>query len=416
MLFNEILSSTFLADQNEQIENRIRSLEPNYVLAVSEEDFVASLVQEFTLDIPVLNEADIQMDHNEQQISVGVQQGHVFSLQSHVYAIGTSLTVFVPFLGAPGLFDVQPSRCTVSYRHADTKIVDHEIHITFSGVALTAVQAKNNFDEELGRIRQNLEYLTSDLSRHNGGLEGRVRALIRQRKTKLLNDAHIAASLGIPIRRRDGMPVTYSVPVKKRRPRIERPNAPSAPFQPEPVLAMSEYEDILEIIRNMVRVMEQSPRAFVEMGEEDLRTHFLVQLNGQYEGRATGETFNYQGKTDILIREDDRNIFIAECKFWAGEKQFSETIEQLLSYLSWRDTKTAILIFNRNKDFSGVLKKIEESTPKHKNYKRMLSKVDESTFRYLFHQPNDRNRELILTVLAFDIPKELLTDNNNAQG
>src|SRR5450755_3519394 len=153
-------------------------------------------------------------------------------------------------------------------------------------------------------------------------------------------------------------PATYAVPVQKRKPKIERPTASSGPFQPELVLAMEEYENILGIIRNMVRVMEQSPKAFETMGEEDLRTHFLVQLNAQYEGRATGETFNFQGKTDILIRIDGRNVFIAECKFWGGEKQFLETIDQLLSYLSWRDTKTAVLIFNRNVNFSEVVKKI----------------------------------------------------------
>jgi hypothetical protein len=154
----------------------------------------------------------------------------------------------------------------------------------------------------------------------------------------------------------------------------------------------------------MVRVMEQSPKAFEKMGEEDLRTHFLVQLNGQYEGRATGETFNFQGKTDILIRAEGRNVFIAECKFWTGEKQFLETIDQVLSYLSWRDTKSAVLIFNRNINFTEVLTKIEESTPKHKNYKMTVGKLDESSFRYIFHLPDDQNRELTLTVLAFNVP------------
>jgi hypothetical protein len=155
---------------------------------------------------------------------------------------------------------------------------------------------------------------------------------------------------------------------------------------------------------SMVRVMEQSPKAFDKMGEEDLRTQFLVQLNGQYEGRATGETFNFQGKTDILIREGDRNVFIAECKFWGGEKQFLETIDQLLSYLSWRDTKTAIVVFNRNANFSDVLSKIAEAVPKHKNYKRTVGKPNESSFRYIFHQPGDPNRELTVSVLAFDVP------------
>jgi hypothetical protein len=71
-----------------------------------------------------------------------------------------------------------------------------------------------------------------------------------------------------------------------------------------------------------------------------------------------------------LIRAEGRNVFIAECKFWGGEKQFLETIDQLLSYLSWRDTKAAVIIFNRNANFSDVLKKITEIAPKHKCYKQ----------------------------------------------
>jgi hypothetical protein len=94
------------------------------------------------------------------------------------------------------------------------------------------------------------------------------------------------------------------------------------------------------------------------VGEKVLRFHFLVQLNGVFEGQATGETFNFQGKTDILIRVDEKSIFIAECKFWKGENSFIETIDQLLSYLSWRDTKAAMVVFNRNADFSDVLAKI----------------------------------------------------------
>lgn len=156
----------------------------------------------------------------------------------------------------------------------------------------------------------------------------------------------------------------------------------------------------------MVRVMELSPHEFHEIGEEALRSHFLVQLNGAYKGLATGETFNFQGKTDILIRVDGKNVFIGECKFWKGTKALLETISQLLSYLSWRDTKAAVLVFNRNIDFSAVLAKIKDGVPKHPNYKRDEGAPDESTFRYVFAQPNDASREMILTVPAFDIPTD----------
>src|SRR5205814_1527548 len=148
---------------------------------------------------------------------------------------------------------------------------------------------------------------------------------------------------------------TYTVPVVRRKLPIERPTASSAPYTPEPELDLQEYEHILTIISNMAVVMERSPSAFFRMQEEDLRTHFLVQLNGQYQGQASGESFNFEGKTDILIRADGRNIFIAECKFWKGAEGLKETIDQLLGYASWRDTKTAIIIFNRNKNLSAVL-------------------------------------------------------------
>jgi len=93
----------------------------------------------------------------------------------------------------------------------------------------------------------------------------------------------------------------------------------------------------------------------------------------QYSGQATGETFNAHGRTDILIRVDGKNIFIAECKFWKGGEYLVEAIIQLLGYTSWRDTKTAILIFNRNKNLSAVLTQIPEIFKKHPNFKKQVT-------------------------------------------
>ena len=126
--------------------------------------------------------------------------------------------------------------------------------------------------------------------------------------------------------------------------------------------------------------------------------------------RATGETFNYQGKTDILVRSEGRNIFIAECKFWSGPKMLTDTIDQLLSYTSWRDTKTAVIVFNRNKDFSKVLAAIPGTTKAHANFKRELPGSTETVFRYCFAHRDDKNRELLLTVLAFDVPQATASD------
>src|SRR5437867_11602968 len=146
----------------------------------------------------------------------------------------------------------------------------------------------------------------------------------------------------------------------------------------------------------MASVMERSPSAFATMDEQALRHHFLVQLNGHYEGQATGETFNYEGKTDILVRSAGKNIFIAECKFWNGPKALVETIDQLLGYSSWRDTKTAVILFSRNRDFSGLLAAISEAVKSHPTFKVDIKGSSDTHFRYCFANREDRNRVLLI--------------------
>jgi hypothetical protein len=101
---------------------------------------------------------------------------------------------------------------------------------------------------------------------------------------------------------------------------------------------------------------------------------------------------------------NDKNIFIAECKFWNGEKALVETIDQILGYLSWRDTKAAIILFNRNKGFSEVLAKVQGAANGHPNRKRGPKIESETRFRYVFGNPSDMSREIILTIVAFDVP------------
>ena len=129
-----------------------------------------------------------------------------------------------------------------------------------------------------------------------------------------------------------------------------------------------------------------------------------MQLNGQYEGQATGETFNFEGKTDILLRVEGKNIFIAECKFWDGPASLSDALNQLLGYATWRDTKVALLLFNRDRSLSTVLAGIPEAVHGHPNFKRPQAYQSETGFRFIFGQRDDLNRELVLTVLVFEVP------------
>ena len=129
-------------------------------------------------------------------------------------------------------------------------------------------------------------------------------------------------------------------------------------------------------------------------------------LEPNFEGSATGETFNKSGKTDILLRHEGKNAFIAELKFWRGKKAYLDTISQLLSYLTWRDSKAAVVVFVRNKDFSSVLETVKEATLEHGNYLGFVSEQEEGWFHYRFCINEDRNREVKVSVMLFHLPEQ----------
>jgi len=198
--------------------------------------------------------------------------------------------------------------------------------------------------------------------------------------------------------------VAAAAPATMRSVRIHRPVAPAASYEPDPELEDKEYEFILRVMRNAFCVMERHAASFATLDEENIRDHILLQLNGHYEGAATGETFNSNGKTDILIRVENRNIFIAECKFWHGPKKFEEAIEQLLGYLTWRDCKCALVVFNKLKNPSWVAQRMHKTMSGHKAHRELVSIDSAGNGRYVFVKESDPGRDIIITTQLFDVP------------
>ena len=76
----------------------------------------------------------------------------------------------------------------------------------------------------------------------------------------------------------------------------------------------------------------------------------------------------------------------------------------LFGYATWRDSKTALMIFSKNDDFSGVLANIADFVPRHSGFKRLDKHISETHLRNVFGQQNDPSREVHLAVLVFNIP------------
>jgi hypothetical protein len=410
VLFSDDLLWDVIELRRREILKEIDSLAPNYILNANLEDLCEYFEKKYHYDVTILKMDGVCFEQDEADIDISQDLHRAIFDRSQPFNLkGTRVTFIVPFDGDHMLFRYRPSAFTTVLPYGEVR--DNELRLEYDSVDHNDHAIRNAFDRSLREVQQYLGFAAENINQFNNSFMHEVRQRISQRREKLMKDQGLAASLGFPMRKREGVPQTYSVPVSRKALKIQLPKATIQPFKPEATLEMQGYEQILATISNMALVLERSPSAFAGMKEEDLRTHFLVGLNGQFEGRATGETFNYEGKTDILVRDGGRNLFIAECKFWKGSEALKETIDQLLGYTSWRDTKTAIILFNRNKNLSSVLQKIPDSVAEQSNFKRQLDYQSDTGFRFILRQKSDPNRDVMMTVLVFDIPTQLIEEN-----
>jgi len=403
-LFAQGDSNAVQEHQRHHLQAEVAEIEGNRLLNSNIEDLVKYFVEKYRIEVPELDEPGMQVDQHEAQRDVSNDPNRfAFVMRTGpAYVTGTEEVIEIPFSGDAALFKVRPNTYTTSPPQGEVRgnLLVFRIWTDKSQPA----QVRAQLDSWLGEVKRHLQWHHQTFQSFNDSLGSLARTAITKRRDKLLAAQNLVAGLGIPLKRRPDSNATYTAPEVKRKLAPKLPPASPGNFKPEPVLEEEEYQHILSVIEDMVKVMERSPKAFHDCDEETLRTHFLVPLNGHYEGGATGETFNYQGKTDILIRSGGRNIFVAECKFWGGPARLTETINQLLGYLTWRDSKAAILIFNRNKDFSKVLAAVPGTMAAHPNFHRDEGTRGETGFRFEFRHKDDAAKMIHITVMAFDIP------------
>jgi len=266
-------------------------------------------------------------------------------------------------------------------------------------------------EKKLEFIEEYLQPLREMIPRHNASLKKAVEEALRRRNAELEKKQTLEkkmAGLSVPIRRRDEHIVETIVPMKRK---VLKPKPVTlSTFSPERHWAIEQqmYEDILKSMESMVKVMERTPSTFCSMGEEALRDILLVNLNGVYEGAATSETFNGVGKTDILLRWEDNNVFIAECLIWNGPEYLRQKMnDQLFKYATWRDSRLALIVFSKNVEFTNVISSMRETVGAHPQCVRADSSYTHgSGARYVFHRRDDPQRQFQLTSLAFHVPQK----------
>ena len=392
-----------------RIPDLVDSIPKTQLLATPEEDLIEALVSQVEISPLVLYEDGMEMEPKESKIDASQwRDRNPFRESGPIYVAGVEVTVSIPFSGDPSLWTLRPSPWSTVFPRGRITPPGGDgigyLHLDFAQPIDTPDDAlKRQLDKDLQSIRYYVGNQSGQVVAFNNNAPSLIRQQVTARKQRLKAQEGIVQRLGIPLKRRSDAPAVESIQIKRKLVK-PLPPPPQSGFQPEPGISDDDYKHILAVIRHEGRTFEATPKTYAVHDEEGLRDIILAHLNGHYEGGATGETFRRSGKTDIRIEDNNRAAFVAECKVWRGGKELSSAVNQLLGYLTWRDCKAAILIFNKqNAKFTELLMKVPETLEAHTKFKRFLGQQGTGEWRYVFTSAEDELRQVTIHVFAFNL-------------
>lgn len=266
---------------------------------------------------------------------------------------------------------------------------------------------RDEIGSAVGNFETWLQYRNNDVGQLNPQFRINIENMIRSRKehvakTRADFEAMIK-QVGFPIKLKPPeQSKMVTLPVRKAIQPILRPPTPKRPE--EYVLKKEDVLSVVELIQRWGRSLEATPQSVAGLDEEDIRALLLAQLNGVVDGGATGEAFSKLGKSDIHLNLPRGEILVGECKVWSGAKAYTDAIDQLFRYLTWRQNFGIMIAFVRNKDFTHVLAEAAEAIQQHATFRPPFQKIIESHFATQHNFPDDPRRSVEVHHLFFHFP------------
>lgn len=376
------------------------SLEKSVFEANGQEQIIDHIMSSYNLaPLKLLVDSKTQ-DIVETKIDVTGNGAYIQAFDNRPISVpGYKVVVTVPFNGSANLFNVSPTQMRLTYD--DAEILGNELTfaLEFTESNATADGIKTAVDGKIAAIQYNIYNLNKDLSGFDERLRGVIADAVAKRFEQIDKLDSIKSALKIPLEKSTNpSPLNQvKISVQKIMPLSTKKDEPGG------TISNDDYETIIETIRSMGASMEAN-RASESKDEEALRDMLLVGLSASIKsGAVGGELFHKSGKTDISIPFDNKATFVAECKLWKGQKYVSEGIDQLLGYLTWRDAKTALVIFNKdNANFSDIQSKVETIFIERSDYVRTIKQRD-GEWRFVMTKPDDNGRQVEIHVMLFDV-------------
>lgn len=397
--FSEVNSYNAIEQWKEKIKKKIESESKEYIIGVDEDEYVKYLIEDFKVVPLIVYEESEQIEEPKvvKEKMTAFPREYMYDVDAYHF------TVKYTFSGSAVLFKIRPSSFTLTTYEINVNEHNNSISFSFKLIEQSPEKFKKEKSDAFRSAFTNVVNVNMFANEWNNSVEGIVKGEFKRVKEKFLKENDFFAAINISTNKNTES--IFSVPTIRKvdipQPKVDK----NKEFASIPSMSKTMYADILKVVYDAGKSMEKKPSLYIDKNEEGLRDQFLFILETRYVGiTATGETFNKRGKTDIILKYslDNTNLFVAECKFWKGKSEFNLAINQLFDrYLTWRDSKVALIFFVQNNDFTKVLDIVIKETTKHEYYKESKNKNGESSFSYLFRLPNDVDKVVYLEIILF---------------
>lgn len=397
---------------SDKIETKINALSNEDICSTDLEELEEYYLVENQIELIEIFKDNITKELTETKI----KRHGIYGASHSDYCLidGYKVIFTIPYEGDAALLNLRPSTFFMSTFPVDNVISPNQ---TEYGKIIISFDFKKNemldsgdsnelvlkkFNQEIKTYYETIININLEAEQYNKRLPDLIRQSLVRRKQKAEDYIEMRQRLELSLELNPNAPNTKPILMKKvKKKTVSFPDKRKSEIEYE--ISNSDYENIKNIISLACISMEKSARTFAKLLEEELRDIILANLNTHYQGTASGETFSKIGKTDIYIPFENKAAYIAECKIWHGNKKFLEALDQLCGYTTWRDTKTSLILFNKeNKDFSTLLDNIDRSI-KTSEMCREAFRVKPNEWQIIYQKSRGIKDSLVINIVIFDL-------------
>ncbi|MBN2893145.1 MAG: hypothetical protein JXL97_14845 [Bacteroidales bacterium] len=395
-LFNDKYLKELFDDNFSKIEEHLDNYTSHQLLNTDYEQFVFYLTNEFSIEIPIVDFNNIQIEEGERIVK---SRDNDPQYHGHPYKIH-EFKFYIPYSGDYPILTYQP----LSGRKLNFEEYSIERnHLTFKTSGRNAAEIESFSDTTINSFKDNYYSLISDLEIYNNTeLKTKIQQLLDNKLEFIRKQKEISASLKYKTKSESILHI----------PLISKPNRifpikylDEISFEPK--LSDNESKKLISTIYNFGKNLEGYEVNYKNKTEPDLRLLYVTHLKSIFiDVNISPETFYQAGKTDIFIEFQNKPIYIAECKNWTTNNTASLAVDQLFQrYLNKNISTVSIIIFNRNKNFNNTIETILSDLEHHDNFIRFVDTQYKTWLNFLFRNPFDESEKINLSVLVFHYPK-----------